>query len=79
MATTSGRAGDREIEVASPRATLRYSAVVKKSNAAKLKVRRETLRALADIELARVLGGDGATPPETGKELCHTGLLKPPG
>lgn len=43
---------------------------MKKSNAAKLKVRRETLRALADIELARALGGDDAVP-ETGKELCH--------
>ncbi len=51
---------------------------MKKPNAAKLKVRRETLRALADVELARVLGGDGVAPPETGKEMCTVGLQKPP-
>jgi hypothetical protein len=41
---------------------------------AKLKVRRETLRALADIELARAAGGDEAVP-ETGKELCHAAAI----
>lgn len=43
---------------------------MKKSNPAKLKVCRETLRALADIELARARGGDGAAVAETGKEMC---------
>ena len=47
---------------------------MKKSTPAKLKVRRETLRALAEIELARALGGDGAVP-ETGKEVCHAAAI----
>ena len=52
---------------------------MKKSNPAQLKVRRETLRALADIELARALGGDDVVP-ETGKEVCHAAavIIPPP-
>jgi hypothetical protein len=52
---------------------------MKKPSPAKLKVRRETLRILAEIELARALGGDGAVP-ETGKELCHAAavVIPPP-
>jgi hypothetical protein len=41
---------------------------------AKLKVRRETLRALADSELGRALGGDNAVP-DTGKEACHAAAV----
>jgi hypothetical protein len=53
---------------------------MKKSNLAKLKVRRETLRALADVELGRVLGGGDALVPETGKEVCHAAavVIPPP-
>jgi hypothetical protein len=52
---------------------------MKKSSPAKLKLRRETLRALADIELARALGGDGVVP-DTGKEACHAAavVIPPP-
>jgi hypothetical protein len=51
---------------------------MKKFNPAKLKVRRETLRALADVELARARGGDDAVA-ETGKELCTAAaVINPP-
>ncbi len=36
----------------------------------KLVVRRETLRALASIELARVIGGDAAVQADTGDFNC---------
>ena len=48
---------------------------MKKSTPAKLKVRRETLRALADVELGRVLGGEEALMPDTGKEVCHAATV----
>jgi len=43
---------------------------MKKPNPTKLPVRRETLRALAGIELTRAAGGDTALPFESGKVMC---------
>jgi hypothetical protein len=53
---------------------------MKRAASAKLTVRRETLRALASIELARAVGGDDAGLAETGKELCTKAvvIIKPP-
>jgi len=43
-----------------------------KKTTPKLVLRRETLRALAGIELTRAAGGgDAALPRETGAEMCH--------
>jgi hypothetical protein len=36
----------------------------------KLKLRRETLRALASPDLTRVIGGDQAQLADTGAEMC---------
>jgi hypothetical protein len=43
---------------------------MKKTNPIKLPVHRETLRALAGIELTRVAGGDAAVARDTGKVMC---------
>ena len=43
---------------------------MKKTNPTKLTVRRETLRALAGIELTRAAGGDAALPRESGDKMC---------
>jgi len=43
---------------------------MKKTKPTKLPVRRETLRALAGIELTRVAGGDDALLRESGKVMC---------
>jgi len=48
---------------------LRYRALMMKKPI-KLVVRRETLRALASIELARVVGGDAAVQADTGDFNC---------
>ncbi len=48
---------------------------MKRSTFAKLTVRRETLRTLSNIELARAVGGDDAMVAETGKELCTAAAL----
>ena len=46
----------------------------------KLKLRRETLRALASLDLTRAAGGDSALLADTGAEMCtHQAVLKPPG
>jgi hypothetical protein len=42
----------------------------------KLAVRRETIRALATLELTRAVGGDTAQT-ITCKAVCNTGLVKP--
>jgi hypothetical protein len=42
----------------------------------KLKLRRETLRALASSDLTRVVGGDQAPLADTGREMC-TSLVAP--
>jgi hypothetical protein len=45
----------------------------------KLAVRRETIRALATLELAHAVGGDPALVAETGKEMCTLQVVvKPP-
>jgi len=36
----------------------------------KLTLRRETLRALAGLDLTRVVGGDAALPADTGAAMC---------
>jgi hypothetical protein len=53
----------------------------KKTNPTRLTVRRETIRALATLELARVVGGDTefATPSYTCLQSCDTTLAKPAG
>jgi hypothetical protein len=53
---------------------------MKKFNPTKLTVRRETLRALAGIELTRVAGGgDEALPRESGAAMCPgTAVIQPP-
>jgi hypothetical protein len=53
---------------------------MKKFNPTKLTVRRETLRALAGIELTRAAGGgDDALPRETGIVMCTgTAVIQPP-
>lgn len=43
---------------------------MKKPNPIKLTVRRETLRALAGIELTHVAGGDAALVRDTGRVMC---------
>jgi len=43
----------------------------------KLSVRRETIRALAALELTRAAGGDTAQT-NTCKVVCNTGLVKQP-
>ena len=73
MDTPSPSAGHRgsAVEVViRTREGLRYRAGMKKPNPIKLTVRRETLRALADIELTRVAGGDTALARETCKVMC---------
>jgi hypothetical protein len=42
----------------------------------KLTIRRETIRALATLELTRAVGG-GTAQTETCKAVCNTGLVKP--
>jgi hypothetical protein len=43
---------------------------MKKPTATKLTVRRETLRALASIDLTRAAGGDAALLRESGRIMC---------
>jgi hypothetical protein len=43
---------------------------MKKRTPTKLTVRRETVRTLAAIELARAIGGDEALPRESGAKMC---------
>jgi hypothetical protein len=46
----------------------------------KLKLRRETLRALAILDLTRAVGGDPALVADTGAEMCtNQAAPKPPG
>lgn len=56
---------------------------MKKSKPTKLTVRREIIRALATLELARVVGGDAAlvTDTQTCKEMCtsHAVVKSPAG
>jgi hypothetical protein len=53
---------------------------MKKSKTPRLVVRRETLRALASVELTRVIGGDAVQLVESGAATCpgHAGLNPPP-
>jgi hypothetical protein len=63
--------------------SLRYLHLpMKKLNPTKLTVRRETLRALAGIELTRAAGGgaEDALPRETGAAMCPgTAVIQLPG
>jgi len=46
----------------------------------KLKLRRETVRALASLDLTRVVGGDPELVDDTGAEMCtRQTALTPPG
>jgi len=46
-----------------------------KRSPSKLTLRRETLRALASVDLTRAAGGDAALPYETGAAMCTNALL----
>jgi hypothetical protein len=60
-------------------ASLRYRGSMKKSKIPKLVVRRETLRALARVELTHAVGGDAAQLFETGATTCPApGIKQPP-
>jgi Holliday junction resolvase len=49
---------------------LRYRVEMKKRSTTKLAVRRETLRALSNMDLARAAGGDAVMLPESGDKGC---------
>ena len=60
-------------------ASLRYRRAMKKSKTPKLVVRRETLRALARVELTHAVGGDAAQLVESGAATCPApGIKQPP-
>jgi hypothetical protein len=59
---------------------LRYRVEMKKSSTTKLVVRRETLRALSNVDLARAAGGDAVMLPESGDKGCAVLVApQPPG
>ena len=66
MAPSSARARDRRMR---PPCPLRYCAMMKKSPR-KLALRKETVRALGDKELALIIGGDAQLAAETGDKQC---------
>ena len=51
---------------------------MKKKSTAKLVVRRETLRALSSVDLARAAGGDAGMLPESGDKGCIVLVAPPP-
>lgn len=59
--------------------SLRYRGEMRKSKTPKLVVRRETLRALASVELTRAVGGNAEEAAESGAATCpFAGIKAPP-